>query len=435
MIMRVVSRLSTALLLAASTAALATNARAADPVLPDVVESGFNWSGLYVGIGGGVGANVHELSSLLLPGVSLDGIGGEGVFGEITLGYDYMVSPRFLIGGLVDAHVGNIETTLEIPGLFDASVSDTYGFDAGIRLGYLVTPTTLGYVLGGYAWQKAELDIEGEGFDWDRDGYFIGAGLETAISGNWTLKTEYRFTQFGSTNILEDLGAPDGFLDTETSRHTFHIGANYRFGAQNGGSAIFDTPVYDWTGFYVGGAVGAGAAVYDVGFDIGAPIQFNGLGGEGVFGELSVGYDHDFGSWVAGLQVDGRLSGISTELDGSGASINLDADHGADVLARIGMKINESTLAYVIGGYSWQNFDLNSDDGSIDHEWDSSGFSIGTGLEAAVSSNMTVNLEYRYSQFEEEDFSSELGAPDGTFTAEPSFHTVRIGAKWKFNNN
>ncbi len=88
-------------------------------------------------------------------------------------------------------------------------------------------------------------------------------------------------------------------------------------------------------------------------------LEFNGLGGEGIFGELNVGYDYDFGSWVAGVQVDGRYSGIidrSRHLGGLGISV--DADYGFDILARAGMKLNESTLAYVLGGYSWQHFDL-----------------------------------------------------------------------------
>ena len=96
------------------------------------------------------------------PDASLDGIGGEGVFGELTVGYDYLVSPRFLVGALADVHYSNIETTTEIPALpLDAEVSDTYGFDVGLRAGYLFTPTTLGYLLGGYAWQEAELDVGG----------------------------------------------------------------------------------------------------------------------------------------------------------------------------------------------------------------------------------------------------------------------------------
>ncbi|TIU03217.1 MAG: porin family protein, partial [Mesorhizobium sp.] len=159
-------------------------------------------------------------SSDLVPGFSFNGIGGEGVYGELTVGYDYMVSPRFLIGGLLDAHAGNIETTLDVAG-FDASVRETYGFDAGLRLGYLFTPNTLGYVLGGYSWQKYKFDTNaGFDFDWDQSGYFVGAGVETAINSNWTIKSEYRYTRFGTEIILSEFDIPDGVLDTDTSRHT-----------------------------------------------------------------------------------------------------------------------------------------------------------------------------------------------------------------------
>ncbi|RWQ37692.1 MAG: porin family protein [Mesorhizobium sp.] len=422
------------LLGAVSVLALGSVSHAADAVVPVVETSGFNWSGIYVGFGVGAGANVHELSSDFFPGFSLNGIGGEGVYGELTVGYDYMVSPRFLIGGLLDAHVGNIETTLDVAGL-DASIRETYGFDAGLRVGYLFTPNTLGYVLGGYSWQKYKLDTNaGFDFDWDQSGYFVGAGVETAINSNWTIKSEYRYTRFGTQNILSEFDIPDGVLDTDTSRHTFQVAANYRFGAQNGGVASFEAPAYNWTGFYVGGAAGAGASVHQIEVPPLGGLEFNGLGGEGVFGELNVGYDHDFGSWVAGVMVDARYSGMTSELKLPGGSINLDTDYGFDVLGRVGMKVNESTLAYVLGGYSWQHFDLNASSPIGDIlDWDSSGFSVGGGLETAMSSNVTVGLEYRYSQFSKKDFSSDIGAPDDSLTSTPSFHTVRIGAKYKFN--
>ncbi|TIQ18574.1 MAG: porin family protein [Mesorhizobium sp.] len=423
------------LLGAVSVLALGSVSHAADALVPVVETSAFNWSGIYVGFGVGAGANVHELSSDFLPGFSLNGIGGEGVYGELTVGYDYMVSPRFLIGGLLDAHFGNIETTLDVAGL-EASVQETYGFDAGLRAGYLFTPNTLGYVLGGYSWQKYELDTNaGFDLDWDQSGYFVGAGVETAINSNWTIKTEYRYTRFSTNDdLLSDFGLPDGALNLDTSRHTFQVGANYRFGAQNGGVAAFEAPAYNWTGFYVGGAAGAGASVHQIEVPPLGGLEFNGLGGEGVFGELNVGYDHDFGSWVAGVMVDARYSGMTSELEVPGGSINLDTDYGFDVLARVGMKVNESTLAYVLGGYSWQHFDLNASSPIGDIlDWDSSGFSVGGGLETAMSSNVTVGLEYRYSQFSEEDLSSDLGLPDDSLTSTPSFHTVRIGAKYKFN--
>ena len=50
------------------------------------------------------------------------------------------------------------------------------------------------------------------------------------------------------------------------------------------------------------------------------------------------------------------------------------------------------------------------------------------GLETAVTENVSVNLEYRYSQYDSEDFEGET-----EIEIEPSFHTVRIGANYKFN--
>lgn len=419
------TRFSTLLLGAVSLVAISTSARAADVVVVDV-PAGYNWSGFYVGAGIGAGANVAALD--LLSFISFDGIGGEGVFGELTIGYDHMISPRVLFGALADVHYSAVETKLGP----DESASDTYGFDLGLRAGYLLTPSTLGYVLGGYAWQKGEIDFPDGDLDSDRDGYFVGVGVETAIASNWTLKTEYRFTQFGNDNIFEDLGVPDGFLNSEVSSHTFRVSANYRFGMQNGGGAAFEVPAYNWTGFYLGVAGAAGAAVTELSEGGGS---FDGIGGEGVRGEISAGYDHDFGSFVAGIMVDAHYGNGKTEFDLNfgGPSIGFDAkaDYGFDVLARAGMKVNESTLAYVLGGYSWQNFEADVSFTGLGSatiaEWDVNGFTIGGGLETAVTSNVTVGFEYRYTQFEDADL--DLDGLD----VETSMQTARITAKYKFN--
>ncbi|WP_322419108.1 outer membrane protein [Mesorhizobium huakuii] len=420
------------LLGAVSAVALTSAAHAAD-VVQTVEASGFNWSGAYVGIGGGFGASVHKFS--VAPIVDFNGIGGNGVFGELTAGYDYMVSERFLLGGFIDANGGNIGPSISIPGA-DIDLTNSYGFDVGLRAGYLLNPDTLGYVLGGYSWQHFKLDgsgfAEGLNFTQNRSGYVLGVGMETVLRGNWTLKTEYRYADYGDKSVI-DFGG--GSLNVEPSTHTFHIAANYRFGAQNGGGASFAAPTYNWTGFYVGGALGAGTAVHDLGVDLGGgALDLNGVGSEGVLGEASIGYDYDFDSWVAGVQLDGSYSGIRSKLEIPGGSIKLYNDYGFDALARVGAKVNESTLAYVIGGYSYQHFNLHASDPLGDIvDWNKSGFTVGGGLETAVSSNMTVGLEYRYSRFGKKDFSSEFGAPDGTLTDKASFQTVRIGAKYKFN--
>lgn len=422
--------------------ALAGAAFAADVQEP--VAEGYNWSGFYAGVGIGAGGVVHRLSTPLVDDLSFNGIGGEGLFGQVTVGYDHMLSQRFLLGAFADGRFGNIGTSLRVPllGGLDASINATYGFDVGLRAGYLITPKTLAYVLGGYSWQKFKLDANPFPFtyDWSGGGFMVGAGMETVVTGNWTLSGEYRYSQYAAHDIIAGLGGPAGILDVTPSTHTFLIGVNYRPGVRDGGGASFAAPAYNWTGFYVGGAFGAGAASHELGSNL-APggITFNGIGAEGVFGELSVGYDHDFGNFVGGVMIDGRYSGITTSLD-LGAFIpvtaNIDADYGFDVLARAGFKVDDATLAYAIGGYSYQHFDVNyttpGPSGSL-YDWDSHGFSVGGGIEAALNGHMTVGIEYRYLQFAKKDFSSELGAPAGSITDTPSFHTARVGVKYKFN--
>jgi outer membrane immunogenic protein len=256
--------------------------------------------------------------------------------------------------------------------------------------------------------------------------------METVLTGAWTLKTEYRYSYYGDDTVFSfDDGDTFSDVYVEPSTHTFQLGVNYKFGAQDGGPAI-EVPAYNWTGFYIGVAGAAGAAVTELS---GGGASLDGIGGEGIRGEINAGYDHDFGSFVAGIQVDAHYGNIQSELElgFGGPSIDIDAtaDYGFDILARAGMKVNESTLAYVIGGYSWQNFEIEASapgQGSEQiAEWDVGGFSIGGGLETAVTSNVTVGFEYRYTQFEDADLDLDgLGV-------ETSMQTARVTAKYKFN--
>jgi outer membrane immunogenic protein len=394
---------------------------AADRVI--VAPVGFNWSGFYIGVGGGFGASRYS-------GDSFSTLGGGGAFGELTIGYDHMLTDRILLGGFIDAHIGNIgydtDASVTFPiGIFD--LSNSYGFDAVARIGYVLNGSTLGYLLGGYTWERFNLDVSaplplGDFSRHDSGGGLVlGAGMETAIGHNWTIKAEYRYADYGDVRFKVPVG-PD--LEFSPSTHTFHIAANYRFGTEGAGPAIA-SPAYDWTGFYIGASAGAGEVVQKVAESVGPfHIETNGYGSDGVFGELDAGYDHDFGKFVAGIMVDGILPSFSSHDD----LADLKMEYGFDILGRLGMKVNPSTLAYVLGGYSWAHFKSPALLAPISTDWSSSGFSVGGGLETAVTTNTTLGIEYRYAQFGSEDFGSA-----GAFEIKPTSHTVRVGLKYKFN--
>ena len=390
------------LLGATSVILMASAGHAADQVAAPPA-AGFNWSGFYVGVGGGFGAVSYNT------GIGFGDLGGGGAFGELTAGYDHMLTDRLLLGGFIDTNLGNIGPELKgFVGPGTAKLTNRYGFDVGARLGYVLNASSLGYVLGGYTWQQIKGSGAGASGHENLDGYVLGLGMETAITSNWSIKTEYRYAHYSKDGV-------------EPVTHTFHIAANYRFGAGGTGPAIA-SPAYDWTGFYVGASIGAGEAVNDL--SLGGVVDLNGITGDGLFGELNAGYDHDFGNFVAGLMIDGNFSGISADLGALGG--HLKSDYGFDILGRVGIKVNPSSLAYVLGGYSWGHFKM--EEGGTSYGWGSSGFSVGGGLETAVTTNTTLGIEYRYAQFGSEDFDSA-----GVFEIKPSSHTVRVGLKYKFN--
>ncbi|MDF2369200.1 MAG: outer membrane beta-barrel protein [Rhizobiaceae bacterium] len=354
----------------------------------------YDWSGFHVGIGGGTSVAVHDLSTPAFGGASFNGIGGDGLFGQVSAGYDFVFDNGFLLGAEVSGRYGDVKTKASLGGL-SADLTAEYGFDAVARLGYSVAPNVLGYVLG--------------------------VGMETALRNNLTLKTEYRYAKYNSHDVLGG-----GLLFVDPSTHSFLTTLNYRF---NGGpSSQTMAPVnYDWTGFKVGASVGAGALVHDV--DVaGGGFNFNGIGGEGIFGDINIGYDHQFNDrFVGGIQIAGRYCNMQTELNVFGGSGDITADYGIDVLARLGMLVGDRSLAYVIGGYSWQHFDLSTSPAIFSYDWDANGFTVGTGLEVAFSQKITGFTEYRYSHYESEDFGS-----GGFLEATPRMYTVRMGVKYKF---
>jgi len=199
-----------------------------------------NWTGFYVGVGVGAGAVVHDLTvskyeyeyeyeGYWRRALSFDGVGGEGVFGTIIVGYDRVIRPGWVAGVFVDYDFSGISTSLSAYE-FSASLDHTHSWSVGARLGMLSSPTTLWYATAGYT--RAEFDLRtSEGY-WDLrspsfDGYFVGAGVESILRGNWSLRLEYRFTQFQSETIADWEGTR---IDLEPSMHTARLVLSYKLG-------------------------------------------------------------------------------------------------------------------------------------------------------------------------------------------------------------
>jgi outer membrane immunogenic protein len=178
-----------------------------------------SWTGFYIGGGVGGGAVVHEVS---FGPFSIDGVGGEGIFGTVTVGYDYMINSRWVAGIFADYDfASNLSTEISFPG-GGISGDHEYSWAVGGRLGMLTSPTTLWYGTAGYTETKFDVDIGGISIP-KFSGYFLGAGAESQLGGGWSLRGEYRFSQFDSETVA-------GLVDVEPSMHTVRAVLSYKFG-------------------------------------------------------------------------------------------------------------------------------------------------------------------------------------------------------------
>lgn len=199
-----------------------------------------NWNGLY--IGGAVGYGIASTDRDIGFGFSTkDGLSNDGLQGVISLGYDRQVHSNIVLGVFADYAFGDLERTESMfNGLFriQSDISDNWAI--GARVGYVRSCCTMWYINAGYAQADHEWSVNiGDGdlvFGGSKklDGYFLGGGVEQQIRDNLSLKLEYRYTDFGSENLVGD------FVKTETDIHSVRLGVNLKvdlFGGRHGAPA------------------------------------------------------------------------------------------------------------------------------------------------------------------------------------------------------
>ncbi len=401
--------------------------QAADPVA-----EGPDWTGLYIGASVGGGAVVNEIGVPVFLDLELNGIGGEGALGSIMAGYNYQMN-NIVFGLQGEVGYNNLSTELSLGGTDIIEAQQGLVASISARAGLLLTPETLAYIIGGYSYSEYETEISlggpSESFDETYDGYHIGGGLETMIGQHATVRVEYRYTSYDG----EDWGT-GGFIDVAPSTHTGTLGLAWNFGG--GESSAPSTSGYvasgksDWTGLYIGASVGGGAVVNEIGVPVFLDLELNGIGGEGALGSIMAGYNYQMNNIVFGLQGEVGYNNLSTELSLGGTDI-IEAQQGlvASISARAGLLLTPETLAYIIGGYSYSEYEteisLGGPSESFDETYD--GYHIGGGLETMIGQHATVRVEYRYTSYDGEDWGT-----GGFIDVAPSTHTGTLGLAWNF---
>lgn len=184
-------------------------------------------------------------------------------------------------------------------------------------------------------------------------------------------------------------------------------------------------PTAQWSGFFVGGLLGAAAGSADTGGSALGDIGMSGFAG-GLLG----GYNIQLGSLVAGVEADVTWA----SLDGSENVAGLNATAGHDWLGSVRGRLGYATenwLLYGTLGYAFADFHLDTSDFGthLSQSAHPNGFVYGAGAEYAISPQLSLRGEVLRYTFE--DMSFDL--PSGVLTADPDVTTVRAGLSLRFN--
>lgn len=224
----------------------------APPPAPPAV----SWTGCYVDAGAGYGLwNEHDFDELFPP-VGVGGAtaltatvnsGGEGWLARLGGGCDYQLS-RLVVGAFADYDFTGLQGNFQEPfiGLVGTQ-KESSAWYAGGRVGFLVTPSLLTYVDGGYTQASFDafslvtltLPATPTGLNYPAQtysGWFIGGGTEYALSDivpirGFFWRTEYRYADYQAADLpIQFLGVPIGLgTNMQKNIQTITTGLVWRF--------------------------------------------------------------------------------------------------------------------------------------------------------------------------------------------------------------
>jgi outer membrane immunogenic protein len=225
---------------------------------------------------------------------------------------------------------------------------------------------------------------------------------------------------------------------------------------------------HHWTGFYIG--LNAGAAINDSHYDLSPGKGYEGdpdnplRSDSGEFddtsftGGVQAGYNYQINNFVIGIETDFNYNGVdeSDHVDRALAAplggqfihtVKQEIDYFGTLRARAGFTPTDTLLVYATGGLAYGRvrssshvqFDVPVEDNySGSKSSTQTGWTIGGGLEYALSCNWSIKAEYLYVDLGSQSYSSWSQDPicgnDCSYTTDLKTreNVVRFGINYKF---
>ncbi|MBC7579038.1 MAG: porin family protein [Tardiphaga sp.] len=199
--------------------------------------------------------------------------------------------------------------------------------------------------------------------------------------------------------------------------------------------------VYDWTGFYLGANVGVGIARDRTGSNFTNDSLY--LAPQGALGGVQAGYNWQtsslFGPLVYGIEADIQGAGLSdnrTSVAGVFGTTNFSSkvDWFGTVRGRIGLA-HGPVLSYFTGGYAYGNVKTSVTEGGVaafSSNRTQGGWTVGSGVEAALGGNWTGKIEYLYLNLGNK---SDSFLPAQVLNTEIRENIFRVGLNYNIGGN
>lgn len=203
-------------------------------------------------------------------------------------------------------------------------------------------------------------------------------------------------------------------------------------GWNSGASPIYSpTPVSGWSGFYAGINADYGWGGVTRRPAIGGAATDNNTSG-GAFG-AQAGYNLDMGGFVLGTEADLQWSAIGHSEAVGTDTFKSGIDFFGTVRGRAGMSFGQ-VMPYVTGGFAAGRGSASlTNAGGVTTSQSAThiGWTVGAGLEAQATQNISLKAEYLYVDLGTQTYNG-LPAPIGNQDVSQRFSVVRAGINYKF---
>jgi opacity protein-like surface antigen len=217
-----------------------------------------------------------------------------------------------------------------------------------------------------------------------------------------------------------------------------------------------DTPAYDWRGAYVGVHTGAALGNVDVDDPFGGSIFGSTVRTPGMLAGGQAGYNWQSGATVFGIEADASwadMDGTNTCFAFSGFYVSSNCRTHIDALGtftgRLGRALPEDarTLLYGKAGLAWQHYEVDATAngglglGRTSKNGFGLGWTLGAGVERAISRSWSLRGEYDFLSFGGESFSAPASQiqTGGVMTAiagratdiSQDIHQIKLGVNYR----